>query len=163
MATYGRQALGTTGSQLQVAASDLADMDWKVGGITVDWDTVAAVSGSAVTLNDGNVIPVGSRYLRYGQVLTRITASGKYGPYDPAAGDGRQTRTPGEAYILNETVTQNQLLGLGAPATDHPAVFDGGVVWQARVLMHATTGSLANGPTVAQFQALFPRIAYAAD
>jgi hypothetical protein len=30
------------------------------------------------------------------------TASGKYGPYDSAATDGRQTLTRGECFILDE-------------------------------------------------------------
>ncbi len=45
-------------------------------GATIDYTTVPV---------DAN----GHRTLRKGQVLGRITASGKYGPYDNAAADGR--------------------------------------------------------------------------
>lgn len=72
MSTYGRQVLATTGIPLMVAASDLGDMEWKVGGITIDWSTVTAV-GSDTTLGDGTVIKNGAKGLRYGQILCQIT------------------------------------------------------------------------------------------
>jgi hypothetical protein len=46
---------------------------YKVGGVTIDWSSVTAVSGSDVTLPDGSVIKIGQKYLRYGQILTKIT------------------------------------------------------------------------------------------
>ena len=67
----GRQALGTIGGYLQLSA-DGAPLA-KAGGITIDWDTVAAVSGSDVTLNDGRVIKVGEKFLRYGQTVVKMT------------------------------------------------------------------------------------------
>lgn len=162
---FGRNVMGTTGSTLQVAAVELEEMDWKVAGVTIDYATVPAQSGAPVTLLDGNVIPVGAKYLRYGQVLCRITASGLFGPYDPAAADGRQTLTQGDCYVLNETVTELPLLGFVAPQSLHlGGVFDGGYVWLARLLQAGTgAASLAAGPTLAAFKAAFPRIAYVAD
>jgi hypothetical protein len=78
-----------------------------------------------------------------------------------AATDGRQTLTRGECYILNETCLENGVIpGLGGGASDHPAVFDGGPAWKARILMTAGAHSLAAGPTVAEFEAAFPRIDY---
>jgi hypothetical protein len=47
--------------------------DLKAGGLTIDWTTVTAVSGSDVTLADGSVIRIGQKYLRYGQVMCKIT------------------------------------------------------------------------------------------
>lgn len=68
---YGRTVLGTIGQDIQVIAGP--DPVWKFAGCTLDWSTVAAVSGSDLTLPDGNIIKVGSKFLRYGQVLTRIS------------------------------------------------------------------------------------------
>lgn len=41
-------------------------------GITIDWSTVAAVSGADVTLPDGEKIRIGEKYLRYGQCMAMI-------------------------------------------------------------------------------------------
>jgi len=52
---------------------------------------------------DKDAVPMdayGRRMLRDGLLLTRITASGKYGPYDGDASDGREVVTRGSAYIL---------------------------------------------------------------
>lgn len=88
-------------------------------------------------------------------------AKGKWGPYDPAATDGRQVLTPGECYILNETVLENGVIaGLTSGNTDHPAVLDGGTVWKARILMTEGTHSLAAGPTVTEVNEAFPRLNY---
>lgn len=264
MSTFGRQVLSSTGRVVMVAASDLGEMDWKPGGITVDWSTVAAV-GSDTTLADDTVILNGKKGLRFGQILTKITqrevqtvtvsgtptggntvlgvviagvsytvtvpynatatsaqalfdtalgtnvvtvsggalpgtaltvtfnvsenvatmshvdaytggtspaaaiasttagttSRGDFGPYDPAATDGRQTLTRGEAYILNETVLEHNALGFDVTPSDHPAVFDGGLVWKARLLMTTGTHSLAAGPTVSEFETAFPRVSYA--
>jgi hypothetical protein len=67
---YGLQTLGTTGQQLMAAFDPLA-MDWKEGGVTLDWSKVAAV-GADTVLPDGTTVLNGKKYLRYGQVLTLI-------------------------------------------------------------------------------------------
>jgi hypothetical protein len=160
MPTYGRQVLQSTGRQIMVAADGFPE--WKTGGVTIDWATVAAVSGSDATLDDGTVVKVGQKYLRYGQVLTYITASGKYGPYDAAATDGRQTLARGRCSILNETVLENgPLPGLPAPPSDHPAVLEGGLVWRTRLLATTGTASLAAGPTFTALEGALPRLRYA--
>lgn len=56
---------------------DSAEVRWITGGVTLDHTTVPEVDGKKV--------------LKAGQPLGRITATGKYGPYDPDATDGRQT------------------------------------------------------------------------
>jgi hypothetical protein len=83
------------------------------------------------------------------------TGSGAWGPYDPAATDGRQTLARGSAFILNVSVREADL------HSNHPPVIDGGRVWKDRVLMTTGTHSLAAGPTVAEFEAVFPSILYA--
>lgn len=253
MSTYGRQSLAATGRPVMVAAGESKDIRWKTGGVTIDWASVVAVAGAAVTLLDDTVVEIGQKFLRFGQILTKIkltetqvvnnggatgvnftlngsvaiafnasaatvqaalvtvfgaglvsvtgsaggpwtvtfdnslgdvalmtvvdsttggtgvtvsagTAGGRlgeYGPYDPAAADGRQLRVRGEAYILNQTVLENGLIpGLGGGTSDHPAVLEGGYIWKARVLMTTGSASLANGPTVAEFEALFPDVHY---
>lgn len=52
---------------------------------------------------DHSAVPMdayGRRLLREGTLLCKITASGKYGPYDPDASDGRETVARGSAYVL---------------------------------------------------------------
>lgn len=150
---FGRTVLGTVGSSVQLIAD--GNGRHKIGGVTVDWATVAAVSGSDVTVNDGVVVKIGSKYLRYGQVLTKITASGKYGPYDPAASDGRQTLARGDCYLVNRTVVNED------PRSDYPEVIDGGRVWFDRLIQAGTgTASLAAGPTKANLETAFPTLTY---
>lgn len=124
-----------------------------------DAGNVAAITSSAAGLTGvgGDTFAV--------TILTStggLAAGGYYGPYDPAATDGRQTLSRGNCFILNRTVKQN---GFGAVIntqdSDHPQVFDGGTVWKDRVLATTGTHSLAAGPTFTEFETAFPRIAYA--
>jgi hypothetical protein len=161
MSSYGRQNLTKTGRDVMVLA-DLQDAQFKVGGITLDWDTFTAAPAPA-TLTDQTPIKTGEKYARYGQIVCKITASGKYGPYDPAAADGRQLLKRGDCWIVNRTVKENgQISELqSGGASDHPQVFDGGTAWKPRLLITSGAHSLAAGPTVTEFEAAFPRIAYA--
>jgi hypothetical protein len=84
-------------------------------------------------------------------------SSGKYGPYDPAASDGRQTLARGKAFILNESVLEEGLPGfVNLWPTDHQAVLEGGRLFEARILKTAGSASLAAGPTHANFLTTFP-------
>lgn len=262
MAAFGRQTLIAAGNQIQVTAD--GKPEWKTGGVTIDWNTVVAISGSDFQIPiELTTVPVGQKYLRYGQVLTKITVPatdvvtiggtptggtftltitaggvttttnpafnaaasavqtavqalsnvgagkatvtgsaggpytfvfdnslgavtvggsitgltggaptfavavtapggdvGKFGPYDPAATDGRATLTRGECFILNETVLQNGIIpALGAGATDYPAALEGGSVYKDRLLQSGVAGhTLALGPTLAELLAAFPRL-----
>lgn len=71
MPTYGYQVLGRTGSTLQVCA-DGSPVRRHIG-ITLDWSTVSAVSGSDATYGDGTVVAVGKKGLPFGTILTQIT------------------------------------------------------------------------------------------
>ncbi len=155
--SYGRQAIGNA-SGLPIRVSADGSPEYKAGGVTLDWDTVDASAGE--TLTDGTAIPSGGQFIEYGTVLCRISASDKYGPYDSGASDGRQTLTRGECFILDETVIRNGALnisGLGG-AVDHPAVFEGGMVYRDRLKIDAS--GTATKPSVADFNAAFPRIRY---
>lgn len=155
MAKLGANPLSDTLARgLQLLCSH--DSLWKAIGITIDWSTVAAVSGADVTLKDDTKVVVGDKYLRYGQVLCKITASGKYGPYDPAAADGRQTLARGDAVILNATIVLSEL---GNRDEEHFGALEGGSVWKDRLVQAGTgTASLAAGPQLAGLLAAFPQL-----
>ena len=135
--------------------------EYILGGITIDWTTVAAVSGADVLLKDGNLIKIGQKYLRYGQVMARITATGKWGPYDPAAADGRQTAPAAGVplCVLDVTHTESVYGGPTTRATVFASGIVGGYIWRDRLIAHATTANLANGPTLATLLAALPRLA----
>jgi hypothetical protein len=150
---YGRQQLGTIGTSIQVSAD--GEPVPKMAGVTLDWTTFATVTGSDVTIADGLVIKIGQQYGRFGLVICKITTGGKYGPYDPAAADGRQTPVRGQCYVLNRTAIASE------PADEYPEVIEGGRVWLARIIQAGTgTASLAAGPTRAVLDALFPDFRY---
>ena len=95
---------------------------------------------------------------------TAGTGSGLFGPYDSAASDGRQTLARGHCFILNETVLQTGAAGITGVASDHPAVFAGGLVWKARLKIGGVNPSyLGSGtqPSVSAFETAFPDVQYA--
>jgi hypothetical protein len=154
MPTWGRQDLGTVGTSIQLIASDFHDVGWKPGGVTIDWDTVTAV-GADTLLTGGSTIKAGEKYIPMGEILAKITASGKYGPHRTNAVDGRQTLTPGSCWLMNEDWAQNPVQGslVTSAATDHPPVFNRGTVWQSRLKVGG-----ANEATLAQLLAAMPGI-----
>jgi hypothetical protein len=148
---YGRVSLGTIGHGIAA----FIDPEYKPGGISVDWATVAA-AGADVTWEDGVLLEAGRKGLRYGQIMTQITASSKYGPYDPAAADGRQTLARGACYILDRSILEDD------PMSNHPAgAAEGGLAWKARILATTGAASLAAGPTFATLEPVVPRLRYA--
>jgi hypothetical protein len=134
---YGYSARDTMGLGTPASADGVPQ--YKVGGVTIDWDTVPA-NGSLATLDDGSTIPADEKYLPYGTVLGRITASGKYGPWEDAAVDGRDTSARGEVYILNHTVRYTD------PHKDNPpGVFEGGRVYRDRLKIVAAAAFTNTG------------------
>ena len=151
MSSFGRQTVGTaTGNPIQVLADGRTE-GFKTGGVTIDWSTVTAVSGSDATLTDGTVVKIGDKYLRYGTILDKITASGKYGPANTGAADGREALARGDSFILNETVVMSEI------GSDHVPCFDSGLVFEDRLLTNENVGS-ANNPTRANVLTAFPGI-----
>jgi hypothetical protein len=146
------KAIDGAGTPLGIVANPNG-LRYKPGGMTVDWSTVAAVAGSDVTLEEGFVIRIGDKYLRHGQVMCEITASGKYGPHDPAASDGRQTLTRSKCFLVERAVRESDRMSLLV------AGLEGGRVYIGRVL-HAGTGtaSLAAGPQLAALLAVMPEL-----
>lgn len=71
---YGRQSsLIVTGSGTQLTADGRPE--WKTGGVTIDWANTVTAVGSDTTLPDATVVKNGLKYLRYGQLLCKITAA----------------------------------------------------------------------------------------
>lgn len=162
MPTYGRRKYGTTGHAIRVTAD--GSPEYKAGGVTVDWTTFGAESADR-TLSDGTVISTGQRGIELGTVLAKITASGLYGPFSSTATDGRQTLARGSCFIVDETWLQNNPVGLGTGATDHPAVLEGGRVFSARLRMGGANPASIGGnqPTRVQVEAAFPRLRFIDD
>lgn len=158
---FGQQDIGFVGGMGPECAYGTDKITAPIG-VTLDWATVTAVASTPKTLKDGTVVPVGSKCLDMGQVMTKITASGKYGPYDSAASDGRQTLTQGDTYILNRPIVENPVVGIGTQDSNHAGEYlIGGTVWLARIIQVGTgTASLAAGPTLATLKAAMPRITF---
>jgi hypothetical protein len=160
MPSYGPQTLQTVGNARQLIASGLENVRWKVGGITMDWATVPAVTGSDVVLLNGTVIKVGEKYLPMGTIVSKITVSGKYGPARTNAADGREVLTRSECFLLNEDISENAPASTGAIVqgmpSDHPPVFDGGTIWKSLLKVGGT-----NEVTLANFLIAFPAIDFA--
>lgn len=139
----GRAVLGTIGTSLSVFAKhrQLA----KAGGITLDYGTVAVVNaGADVTWSDNFVVKAGWKALRYGQFIARITSgptTGYFGPWDPAAADGRQLIKDGDFFFLAESIAQVDL------SADNPPAYFGGDVYKLRMIaIDSGTPTLATGP-----------------
>lgn len=123
---YGIRTLDKVGRTIQLLANN-AGTRWKVGGMTIDWSTVPSVA-VPVALEDGITVDAGAKYLRYGQIMAEITATGKYGPYDTGAADGRQTLTKGKCYLINETILESDSV------SEYAGGLEAGRVWRARLM-----------------------------
>jgi hypothetical protein len=147
MGSYGVTTLQGTG-RLVMASADGAP-EWKTGGITIDWTKVpAAVTNDATIAGDGTLVKAGDQYLRYGQVVAKITTGGKFGVHDTSASDGRQTLANGNCFIVNTTVLKSEV------GSDHPPVFGGGKAWEDRLLI----GNGTNVSTIATLLGAMPRL-----
>jgi hypothetical protein len=78
---------------------------------------------------------------------TAGAGTGLFGPIDTSATDGRQALERGNCYIQNETVLMSEL------GSDHIPVFEGGLVWAARLLVGE-----ANQPTLANLLTALPML-----
>jgi hypothetical protein len=83
------------------------------------------------------------------------TSGGLWGPYDPAATDGRQTLSRADTVLINESKREIDL------KSNHPVAIQGGLVWRERILATNGTASLAAGPTYAALEAVMPNLLYA--
>lgn len=156
---YGLKNLTTSsGTPFQLTYD--GRIEWKSGSVTLDWSTVAAVSGSPLVLvGDQLTVPVGQKVLVAGQFLCEITATGLYGPFDPAASDGRQTPVRGKCGLLNMTLLQTGVLNITGGNPDNINLIEGGRVFFDRLIQAGTgTASLAAGPQLATLLGVLPRL-----
>jgi hypothetical protein len=84
-------------------------------------------------------------------------AGGKYGPFDTAATDGRQTLERGRCYIVNSTWKDSDL------HDENPQAIEGGLVFLDRLIATTGTASLAAGPTQTNLLTAFPRLRLVRD
>jgi hypothetical protein len=153
MSTFGQSTIATVGRGVKVSAD--GEPEVKSGGVTLDWSTIGAVAGADVVIDDSFTVKIGEKFVSRGQVVCKITASGLYGPYDPAAADGRQTLANGSCFIINESMKENDL------KSDHPTAIFGGRVFLARIIQSGVAAhSLALGPTLAELLAVMPRLQF---
>lgn len=156
---------GSAGGPFTVEfVGDLANTN--VGAITADATsltggastvTIAVVTAGAATgdrtLDDGTIVAAGDKVIPCGTIMVRITASGKYGPADTTASDGRELVTAavrGDAYILDNHVIESEL---GSDFKGN--LFDAGAVFKDRVQMGGT-----NEPTESNVETMFPGITF---
>ncbi|MCG9895424.1 MAG: hypothetical protein MH204_08120 [Fimbriimonadaceae bacterium] len=125
-----------------------------IGTISATGATVAVVQeGSAVgelSLFDGTKVKAGDKVIPAGTVISKITSSGRYGPADTSASDGRQVVTAlakGSSYLVTKHIIQSEgheIVG---------GLLEAGTVFRNRLAIGGT-----NQPTEANFVAMFPAI-----
>lgn len=133
------------------------------GGATVEWDTVTALA-APLTLPDGTVLAIGTKVLVPGQVLVGITTGGSirmFGPFDPAAADGREATIVGRDDIgLIRTPVVYDPTSSRRFYDTFIGLIIGGPVKKAMVRATTGTASLANGPTLANLRTARPRLIF---
>ncbi|MFG0247833.1 MAG: hypothetical protein ACF8OB_03015 [Phycisphaeraceae bacterium JB051] len=105
---------------------------------------------SAVTVDDSSLTSGGSITVSIA-TSTAGSYSGKYGPADTTASDGRQSLSRGATFILDETVIYSE------PHSDHPAVFEGGRVWEERLQVGKTRDGYTQ-PALSDLLTAMPRL-----
>ncbi len=146
------QALGNVGTN-NVTVGGTAGSQYTV--------TFTGTVGVPVITADGTNLTGGTSPSASASLLPAsgtLANTGKFGPFDPNATDGRQTLTRGESFVLDETFVY-QPFGtiLPGPNEIRGGFIDGGAIWLQRVLQcGAGAPSLATGPTLAAFLAAFP-------
>lgn len=128
------------------------------GGVVVTGTTPNFTATFASSLGDVTLTGTGTGMT----VTTAVTSAGgrtdRYGPYDPAAVDGRAVLANGYTFVVNETVREDEV------ASDHPPVLEGGKVFLNRIIQSGiATHTLAAGPTLAELLAVMPRLRLVRD
>jgi hypothetical protein len=188
------------GRSIQVSADGAPK--YKAGGITVNWNAIYAcpadtgtyygktVANGQVEFEDGVVVKVGEKAIRYGSIMvydsaldldpTLTTGAGvPQGAYRLAlTGDAALLAIRGNGFIVNETVLEEDTY------SNHIGVMDGGRMWRARIVKSDVTqadttwvaGDQAEAavaaytsatasvpPTLAQIEAGLPLVVWARD
>ena len=124
--------------------------------------TLFAAAGTPIVSSDGSGLTGGTSPAATTTSSSTPANTGKFGPFDPAATDGRQTLTRGECFVQDETVLFSPYGAILPSANDvRGGVIEGGKVWLQRLLQCGTGApSLAAGPTLAQLMAAFPLLMF---
>lgn len=125
-------------------ASSNGEMRYKPAGVTIDWASIAAVSGADVTLTDGQIIKIGERYIRYGTVIYRHTD----GTFRVAT--NATPLVPGECFIMDYTITDQDLT-----SPNFGGAGDNGRVYKDRIVAGG-----AGEPTWTAVYAALPNITF---
>lgn len=128
---YGRYVIGSTGVPIEVAADGAPE--WMPIGVTLDWSTVTAVGSDTVLSPEGLTVRNGQKYMRFGQVLTKITGqpvntltltgtatAGTFTLYVTRPDTGAVQVTAAIAYNATSTAVKNAITALnigGYPVT----------------------------------------------
>lgn len=144
--TFAQEPLAQWGRTIQLSADGFPIA--KAGAVTIDWTTVPAAT-VLTTYQDGVIVKVGEKALRYGSVIVRL-ASGKFGLATDLTPDADFVK--GNVYLVNETIKEED------EASNHPVAIDGGRVFKLRILAGG-----AGQPSFANVDAALPNIRYALD
>ena len=126
--------------------------------------TIAAAAGYGpvgITADGSQLtVPAGAPAATATAVPTAATSGyGYFGPFDPAAVDGRAALARGECGIVPSTIVQGGVIGLNLVDTDHRGLLVGGRVYINRVIQcGGGTASLAAGPALAALLAAMPTL-----
>lgn len=71
--------VNTFGREVSVIAN--GPVRYKVGGCVIDWTNIQPAASQTTIPQSGRVIRQGDHYLRFGTVLCRLTATGKFVPF----------------------------------------------------------------------------------
>jgi hypothetical protein len=142
---FGRTALPNNTVQPTRVSADGSPL-YKVGGVTIDWSSVTAVASTDATLTDGSVIKVGQKYLRYGQILTKIT-TGTTQTFTGTATGGTIT------YTFVRTDNGNTVTTAAVSATATAAVLLAAIqaVAAPGQAVSASGGALGTNPVIVTF------------
>jgi hypothetical protein len=121
-----------------------------LGTMTVALGTNALTGGTSPSATIGASLAAGSTV-------------GYFGPYDPAATDGRQNLNRGDCYVMDETILQYSTgsAQLSSANDQVGSAIEGGLVFIDRIIQSGTaTHTLAAGPTLAELSAAFPDLKF---
>jgi hypothetical protein len=148
---FGQSNLFTGGRGARAFAA--GDAEAIVAGVTLDWTTVPANTAGA-TLVDSSVIPIGTKFIPFGCILAKITATGLYGPHDEGANDGRQTLANGSCGVLDQTIQSDML-----HADNPPGIYNGGTIYAERLKQLEGGVYIASDATdIGELLAVMPRL-----
>jgi hypothetical protein len=164
--TTAAQAYNATGATLQTAVRALdsrfaaATVTGSAGG-PYTFGFPASLGSVQVTADYSLLTGAGAQ-----PTITFATTStgrvGWFGPYDPAATDGRATIARGDCGLIPRTIVLDGTLGLGERDDVHKGLITGGTAWEGRVIQSGTaTHTLALGPTRAELLAGLPTLVLA--